>query len=106
MPQVEVRSETEAPRGWVYRVAVGAPTDRPDARREHEVHLAWVDHEHWSGGRVPPSRVALAVVETLLASGPVDKIPARFDAATVRRWVPDADAQIRRRLDGTPDPDA
>src|SRR5688500_9344010 len=52
----------------------------------HEVSLSWVDYEHWSHGRIAPERVARAVVETLIDAQWLP-LPARFDAATARRWV-------------------
>lgn len=61
------------------------------------LRLAWVDHNHWTGERsIPPSRVAQALVESLLAAG--HTLPDRFDASTARRWVPDLDRRIAERL--------
>jgi hypothetical protein len=86
--RIEVLTEEEAVRGWRYRIAV----DRAVARTEHDVTLAWVDHEHWSGGRLPPSAVVQAVVR--YAAARKDDLPARFDAATCRRWFPALDTEL------------
>jgi hypothetical protein len=60
---VEVRTEEETDHGWRYHVFVQPPGAPPV---EHIVLLSWVDHEHWSGGRFPPSRVVERVVQLLI----------------------------------------
>ncbi len=91
MATVRVESEQETQRGWLYRLAVL----RDDGSESlHDVRLAWVDHDHWSGGRVAPSRVVEAVVRYVLerASRP---LPPSFDAALARRWLPQIDRELR-----------
>lgn len=97
-PVIDVRSERETARGWSYDVAV---TDADGAVTTHEITLSWVDHDHWSGGSAPPSRVVEAVLSAVLAAEadapplrPGD-LPARFDLATLRRWAPDLDEHLR-----------
>lgn len=88
---VEVIREEEIQRGWRYTLAVrreGAPETR------HEVTLSWADHEFWCGGRLPPSRVVETVVGYFVARAADREVPPRFDAATVRRWFPEVDAQF------------
>lgn len=93
MALVRVENERETPQGWRYHVVV----ERQGAAiSEHEVALAWVDHEHWCGGRVAPSMVVERLFGVLLEHG--DEIPARFDAATARRWFRDLDEDLMRRL--------
>jgi hypothetical protein len=91
MSVIDVQSEQEGPRGWTYTVGI----TRPDGREtSHQVTLAWVDHEHWSGGIIPPSKVVEAVIRFLLereGKDPTPQIPAKFDASTVRRWFPEVD---------------
>lgn len=90
-PAIDVRTEQELGRGWVYAVAVS----RPDGNEtEHTVSLAWVDHEFWCGGTLPPSKVIEAVVRYLVEREHERPLPARFDAATARRWFPDIDREI------------
>lgn len=93
---VEVITESDAGRGWRYALrsinAEGACT-------EHDMTLSWADYDWWSPeGIHEPSRVALAVAEVLHHSLAGTPLPPRFDAATVRRRVDDADARILRRL--------
>ena len=89
--QVEYREKFSAagrfPGGFFKREA------RPS---DHEVTLAWVDHEHWSGGRFPPSTVVERLFGVLLEQR-LD-IPERFDAATARRWFRELDEELMRRL--------
>ena len=88
-----VLNEEETVRGWRYRVRVeraGAP-----GATEHEVTLAWVDHEHWCGGRQPPSATVETVVRYLADRETERPLPPRFDAAAARRWFPAIDREIR-----------
>jgi hypothetical protein len=68
------------------------------ARSEHSVTLAWVDHDYWSGGRCPPSRVVEALFQVLTAHEDEWPIPPRFDAATARRRIPLLDSEMHARL--------
>lgn len=94
MPQVDIQSESEVPQGWRYVVEV---THDDGSRTVHRLRLAWVDHNHWAGERpVPPSRVAQALVESLIDAG--RPLPDRFDASTARRWLDGADDAVTGRL--------
>jgi hypothetical protein len=96
---VDVRTEEETEHGWRYHVFVqqaGAPPV------EHIVLLSWVDHEHWSGGRFPPSRVVERLVQLLIEHGGVEHgarpLPPTFDASTARRWFPEIDREMAQSL--------
>ncbi len=91
--QVLVESETESGHGWRYGVRI---THADGHVSEHTVTLAWVDHDHWSGGRLAPSRVVEAVVTSLLAH--TADLPAAFDAARARRLVPEFDRELKSTL--------
>lgn len=96
MSTVHIRSESEVPQGWRYVVEIDHESG---GRSSHRVRLAWVDHNFWTGERpIPPSRVAQAVVEYLLAARPDDDLPDRFDAAMARRWAPAIDRELPERL--------
>jgi len=92
--QVLVQSEVDAPRGWRYGVVV---THADGHVSTHSVTLAWVDHDHWSGGRLAPSRVVEAVVSYLLNHGHAT-LPPEFDAARARRLAPEIDREIKSDL--------
>jgi hypothetical protein len=96
MPTVHVKSESEVPQGWRYHIEVNHDGARLSV---HRLRLAWVDHNFWTGERpIPPSRVAQAVIEYLLAARPDDDLPDRFDAAMARRWAPAIDRELPERL--------
>jgi hypothetical protein len=86
-----VLEEHETPNGWSFRLALDRH-GHPET--EHEMTLSWVDHDHWTGGTTPPSRLAERLVAILAARVP--QLPARFDAAKARRWAPDVDDLLRR----------
>lgn len=87
---ITIETERETRNGWVYRVVVG----RGPERSEHDVTLAWVDHDHWCGGRYAPSHVVERLMEVLGDR----ELPARFDAATARRWIDGLDERLMGRL--------
>jgi hypothetical protein len=95
VPEIEVQTEEELPegrgggRGWRYTVCI----DRGGATSIHTVTLSWVDHEFWSGGVAPPSRIVEAVVRFALDRSAAEQreLPEKFDASTVRRWYPEID---------------
>ncbi|MBX3365016.1 MAG: hypothetical protein KF866_09645 [Phycisphaeraceae bacterium] len=87
-----VLTEEEIRAGWSYVVSLR----RGEKTTRHRVRLAWVDHDHWSGGRFPPSLVIERLIE-LLAEMEAD-IPEHFDASTARRWRPGLDDHLTARL--------
>lgn len=94
MAKVDVQHEREAVKGWTYHVVV----EDHGTTSEHEVSLAWVDHDHWCGGRRPPSQVVEAVVSFVLEHGGPRPLPARFDIAKARWWIPKLDEELRQTL--------
>jgi len=93
MSVVQVGAETETDRGWSYDVRIrvaGAVT-------RHVVTLAWVDHDYWCGGTRPPSEVVERLLRFVVGSVEA-ALPERFDAATVRRWIPDIDTEMTQSL--------
>lgn len=91
---IHVEHEHEILNGWRYDIMLTGTA----GTTRHKVSLAWVDHEYWCGGARSPSRVIEAVLEALLECMRAEELPTRFDAATVRRWCPGIDADVRRRL--------
>jgi spore germination protein YaaH len=95
VPAIDVKAESEQCRGWSYLVEVrhddGSVTS-------HTVTLAWVDHDHWTGGRIAPSRTIEAVLKYVITNAPTQDLPATFDAARARRWIPQIDRELRTAL--------
>lgn len=95
---VDIGQETETAGGWKYEVLVRRPGQ---SQTSHSVSLSWVDHDYWSGGRLPPSQVVEAVLRYALEhdghppSGSAMTWPAQFDAARIRRWFPRMDEELR-----------
>lgn len=89
-PEVRIGPETETGRGWHYEIQI---TWTDGATTGHEATLSWADHDHLCGGTAAPSRVMEAVIRHALDHGRGD-FPAKFDAATVRRWCPSLDAEF------------
>jgi hypothetical protein len=91
---VDVRTETELAKGWQYSVRINTPDG---VGSDHLVTLAWCDHDYWSGGRMAPSNVIKLVLEYAVSQFKPGgaALPARFDAARLRRIFPDLDQDIR-----------
>lgn len=89
-PDIKVGLETEGDDGWRYEVRVFAA----GRTHEHEVTLSFQDYDHWSRGRVPPSRVVEAAFEFLLKHEEASSIMSRFDCATIRRYFPRVDGEL------------
>ena len=95
--RVEVRTETETDRGWVFGVEV-VHEEGGDRVYRHDLTLSWPDYEYWSHGMRSPSAVAEAVCRALLELRPDLVWPRKFDASTARRWGPDMDLRVRELL--------
>lgn len=95
---VDIGQEVETSAGWKYEVRISRP-GQPQS--SHQVSLSWVDHDYWSGGRLPPSQVVEAVLRYAIeheghqARGAEMSWPAHFDAARIRRWFPRLDEELR-----------
>ena len=96
---VEVGEELETPRGWRYEVRVFWEGGRLTT---HTADLSWADHDYWSTGSKPPSRVIESVVHVAAeALGPTTDtggLPERFNASSLRRRVARLDERVRERL--------
>lgn len=97
MPLILVQTETDNPQSkcWDYTVRIEHGTS---PATQHQIRLAWVDHEHWSGGRIAPSKVLQTVIEHLISHGMEAQLPAKFDAAKARRWIPGIDQELRQAM--------
>lgn len=89
-PEIEVGEETEGPHAWSYDVRVfdGGKT------HTYKVTLSFPDYDHWSHGRVPPSRVVERAFEYLLRRESAAEILPKFDCAVIRRYFPEVDREL------------
>ena len=92
--EIEVGVETEGPHAWAYDVRVF------DAGKAHayRVTLSFPDYDHWSRGRVPPSRVVEKAFEFLLEREPATSILPKFDLSVIRRYFPEVDRELPKLL--------
>ena len=94
MAEIEIGTETEGEHGWSYEVSVF------EGGRTHgfDVTLSFSDYDLWSHGRVPPSRVVEKAFEFLLDNEPPGDILSRFDCSIIRRYFPDVDQDLPKRV--------
>jgi hypothetical protein len=94
MAEIEIGTETETPTSWSYDVRVF------DEGRTHayRVSLSFSDYDHWSRGRVPPSRVVERAFEFLLQREPATSIMSKFDCSVIRRFFPEVDRELPAML--------
>lgn len=89
---VHIESETEHACGWTFVVLVEVDQADGEAESRHvTMTLSWADYDLWSKGTVRPETVARACVRFLIDRRGAALVPARFDAAHLRRWFADAD---------------
>lgn len=93
-PVALVREEREGPHGWIFRIALNHPKT---SRETFELSIAWVDHDFYTGGGLKPSKLAEVIAE-LAADALGDQLPARADAAMIRRRVTGFDDLVCDRL--------
>lgn len=94
MAEIDVRTEQEDQQQWSYQV--GVKTE--DASRTFQVTLGFSDYDLWSRGKVSPSRVVEEAFRFLLEREPLSAILPRFDCSVIRRYFPEADEELPKRL--------
>ena len=93
----EIITEHEEPGGWLYDFQ--AVTEESGELRKQQMHLSWVDYNHWSAtGSDNPQKVAEAVLGFLLSRMAISQLPDRFDASLARKRFGDADETIPKMI--------
>lgn len=92
--KVTIEREVEGDNHWTFDVSV----ERSGARHAYKVTLSWADYDLWSHGRVAPQRVVEAAFDFLLEREPAAMILSRFDCSVIRRYFPEVDKALPRRL--------
>jgi hypothetical protein len=90
---IDVRCDPDGD-GWRCAVTVG---DDP-AATSHEVSVSAATLASLAPGATDPEALVLASFEFLLAREPRESILSRFDLMVIRRYFPDWEGEIRRRL--------
>lgn len=93
MLEIDVLTETEAHRAWIFQIVV-RDRQRQTERCRLNVTLGWADYDLWSHGQYPPQRVAEAVVRFLLSQQAPEQIKPAFDCAAARIRFPQLDRDI------------
>ena len=94
MPTIDVQTETEEPSRWRYRVTL----TEGEMVHAFDVTLSWADYDLWCHGRVAPEKVVKAAFAFLLDHEPIGSIMRRFDCSVIRRYFPQVDEELPRRL--------
>jgi hypothetical protein len=94
MAAIDIQSETANDEGWSYQVKL----DENGSQRNYSVTLSRSDYEQWSNGEVPPQRVVEAAFEFLLEREPASSILSQFDCAVMRRYFPEVDRELPKKL--------
>jgi hypothetical protein len=91
---ITVEREVEGDNHWTFDVSVV----QNGTRYGYKVTLSWADYDLWSHGRVAPQHVVEAAFGFLLEREPADMILSRFDCSVIRRYFPEVDKLLPRKL--------
>ncbi len=94
-PEIRVDGEHDTQTGWLFTMTVIWEGDGAAIERDHELTMAWVDHEHLVGGAKSPSLVAMRAMELACDRFGRDELPARCDVSSLRRLILGFDQAIR-----------
>lgn len=94
MATINIQSETKHKDSWAYQVKL---SDH-GAEHEYNVTLSQSDYQLWSPNQVPPQAVIKAAFEFLLEREPATSILSKFDCALIRRYFPDVDRELPKKL--------
>jgi len=94
---IELTSERETSVGWEFEVQI---IESAGSLRPVRMALHYADYNLWSEGADPPAKVAEAVLSFVIQHDGLATLGERFDAATIRRRWPDADAVIPSLIGG------
>ena len=96
MAQVEIISEREDPKGWMFETQI---LDDGGLLSKHQLTLSWADYNLLSpDGGDEPAKVAEAVALYLVSRMPPQQLGPRFDASIARRKFNGADRHISQMI--------
>jgi hypothetical protein len=91
-PPAEIDVEAIAPGQFRVRVAEGASLS------SHRVTLHAEDYHRLGGGKVSPEELVNLSFQFLLEREPKESILAQFDLSVIKRYFPEYETEIKRRL--------
>ncbi len=89
---IQIDGEHETQTGWLYTMTI---TWAEGSTSDHELTLAWVDHEHLVGGAISPSVIAKLAARLAVEHYKQSGMPARCDVANLRRRISGFDQLIK-----------
>lgn len=89
---IQIDGEHETQTGWLYTMTI---TWDDGSSSDHELTMAWVDHEHLVGGAVSPSLVAKVGARLAAEFFGQAQMPARCDIANLRRRIEGFDLAVK-----------
>ncbi len=94
---IQIDGEHETANGWLYTLSIEWG-DESESPTDHEITMAWVDHEHLAGGTISPSVVIEAVAKIAVDHFGRAHMPARFDLSNLRRRIEGFDSILKSVL--------
>ncbi|MGF1479800.1 MAG: hypothetical protein ACFB4I_09945 [Cyanophyceae cyanobacterium] len=92
MANINIQSQTELDNGWSYQVKL-----QDNGEHSYSVTLSQSDYEQWSQG-ASPDKVIEAAFAFLLEREPASAILSEFDCSVIRRYFPEVDRELPKRL--------
>lgn len=94
MANIDIQSVTETGNGWSYEVKL----DQGSSQHQYSVTLSRSDYDQWSNGQVQPEQVIRAAFDFLLEREPASAILSQFDCSVIRRYFPEVDRELPKKL--------
>jgi len=94
MANIDIQSATETGNGWSYQVKL----DQGSSQHQYSVTLSRSDYDQWSNGQVQPEQVIKAAFDFLLEREPASAILSQFDCSVIRRYFPEVDRELPKKL--------
>lgn len=98
MAAIEITSEERLDRKWVFDAVI----EQGGRRYPLHITLNWAEYNLWcETGSAAPERVVRALLNFLLEREPASAIMSKFDCSVVRRYFPEVDQVLPRRVSST-----
>ncbi len=95
MAEITIQSETRHDRQWTFKARI----EDGGRKYDYTITLNWAEYNLWcEAGSVPPERVVKAALEFLLEREPASSILSKFDCSVIRRYFPEVDEELPKRI--------